>query len=485
MSEIVTESVAEKLYQPKGYSNEDLMRSIVMLRLGGACVVEFAHRSLSLPSITTIQHNTVLQPLIVSPSMPTVTEIEENITLCYSGLPGVGNTLDSGKSSGGLQVVHQVIMFDELAIEQCICWDDLTNKFLGICREHGHEIPLKFTSERELDFLCDVISNNTVHLASEATVAGIGALSEIPREYSVRPIMFSGTCKRETGLHHARVLQMVLDAANKVKVQKNCTYHTICIASDGEAKRGDTFVILTMSSQLSASLPIYGQLSLLKLMNHLVGPDDLTADKDFKHIFKRQRNLLMRHKGILIQGFCVTPTILRTHLKLHGVPSHRLQSLLNPNDKQDVVLAYSLLKEVWSLPPLPAGSSPSFARAREALNVYRQFAHHLIMPYVCADLNLNEQLIHLSAAVHMAFFLYRDCSTCTQFMLMQSYVDIMIMVKNMFYCVAKAKVDNPHGNFYPILLGTDRLEMFFGQFGLLLVQMQTSISYNLAVERQD
>jgi hypothetical protein len=44
----------------------------------------------------------------------------------------------------------------------------------------------------------------------------------------------------------------------------------------------------------------------------------------------------------------------------------------------------------------------------------------------------------------------------------QSYVDIMIMIKNVFYCVAKAKVDTPHGNFYPILLGTDRLETFFG-----------------------
>jgi hypothetical protein len=44
----------------------------------------------------------------------------------------------------------------------------------------------------------------------------------------------------------------------------------------------------------------------------------------------------------------------------------------------------------------------------------------------------------------------------------QSYVDIMLMIKNVFYCVAKAKVDNPCGNFYPILLGTDRLETFFG-----------------------
>ncbi|KAH9011872.1 hypothetical protein EDB85DRAFT_1900712 [Lactarius pseudohatsudake] len=345
-----------------------------------------------------------LQSLIISPSAPTVAEVERNIMSCNSGLASISDTLDlaldSGTSSGGLQVVHQVIMFNELAIEQRVHWDDSTNKFLGICREHGHEIPLEFTSERELNILCNVISNNMVHLASEATVAGIGALSEVPC-----------TCKRETGPQHARVLQMVLEAANKVKVRKNCTHRTVCVASDGEAKRGDAFVILTMSSQLSASSLIYGQLSLLKLMNHLVGPDDLTADKDFKH---------------------------------------------------DVILTYSLLKEVWLLPPPPAGSSPSFARAREALNIYGQFAHHLMMPYVCVDLNLDEQLIYLSVAAHMAFFLYRDGLACTQFMLTQSYVDIMIMVKNMFYCVAKAKADNPHGNFYPILLGTDRLETFFG-----------------------
>ncbi|KAF8261729.1 hypothetical protein EI94DRAFT_1773355 [Lactarius quietus] len=44
---------------------------------------------------------------------------------------------------------------------------------------------------------------------------------------------------------------------------------------------------------------------------------------------------------------------------------------------------------------------------------------------------------------------------------MQSYVNIMIMIKNIFYCIAKAKLDNLHGDFYPILLGTDHLETFF------------------------
>jgi hypothetical protein len=42
------------------------------------------------------------------------------------------------------------------------------------------------------------------------------------------------------------------------------------------------------------------------------------------------------------------------------------------------------------------------------------------------------------------------------------FTDIMIMIKNVFFCVAKAKVDDPDGNFWLILLGTDRLEQLFG-----------------------
>ena len=69
--------------------------------------------------------------------------------------------------------------------------------------------------------------------------------------------MFSGTCKkRETGQHHARMIQTILDAATKVNVQKNTTYHTVCITSDSEAKHGDALVILMM-----ISLPIIHKLT--------------------------------------------------------------------------------------------------------------------------------------------------------------------------------------------------------------------------------
>ncbi|KAH9055079.1 hypothetical protein EDB83DRAFT_2316218 [Lactarius deliciosus] len=139
---------AEKLYKPKGFTNEDIMWSIVLLRLGGVHVAQFAHQSLALPSLTTIRRQTVLPALVVSPSTLTITDVEANVISCYLSFRSV-----SGSCSGGLmlnsdlwqpsdrikdKIVHQVLMLDELAIEKCVRWDDAHNKFQGTCREHNH-----------------------------------------------------------------------------------------------------------------------------------------------------------------------------------------------------------------------------------------------------------------------------------------------------------------------------------------------------------
>ena len=89
------------------------------------------------------------------------------------------------------------------------------------------------------------------------------------------------------------------------------------------------------------------------------------------------------------------------------------------------------------------------------------------MPYIFVYLNLDEQLVHLSTTAHMVFYFYTDSGAKTDFMPSQSYVNIMIMIKNVYFCITKFKKDNPNGKFFIILLGTDRLEGFFGSFGQL------------------
>jgi hypothetical protein len=70
------------------------------------------------------------------------------------------------------QVVHQVLMLDELKAEERPCLDEETNKILGLCREHGKNTSLEFNSEKEVELLLEAIDKGEVHLASEVVFEG-------------------------------------------------------------------------------------------------------------------------------------------------------------------------------------------------------------------------------------------------------------------------------------------------------------------------
>jgi len=200
-------------------------------------------------------------------------------------------------------------------------------------------------------------------------------------------------------------------------------------------------------------------------MNLEVGDDDITADKDFKHVFKRCRNLCLRVHGIKLHGVEILPSVLRTHLLDNQVSRVHVDSLLKPEDKQDVKLAYDLLRETWLLPAINDNLRPGFSDTREALRTLGIFFRHILLPYICVDLSLSEQLVHLSTATHILLAMAREehNRSLSSLMPTQLYIDIMIMIKNVFFCVAKVKADTANtGKFYLILLGTDRLEELFG-----------------------
>ncbi|KAJ7078273.1 hypothetical protein B0H15DRAFT_804878 [Mycena belliarum] len=433
------------VYNPKSFDEDDKMLMLLVLRLGGARLAGIVHRALGLPGLSTIRSNTVIRPLRASPGYPTIQEIEANIDACAEGEPD---------SDGHSVVVHRVLMLDEIAVEQRPRWDDKTNKILGACRECCGKVSLELNTEADLQVFFDAVDSGEIHLASEATVAAFGALSRDPRIYSPRPCCISGTDKHEDSTCHAEFIQQIITAANNKRTRGDRIYRTICIASDGEARRGGSLVRLTMNRDLHRDSPIYPLLAPLELMNLRVGEDDLTADKDYRHVLKTFRNLLMRRKGTKALGILITPAVIKRHLLLAGHSQEQVNSYLNPNDKQDVILGYSLLQGLWSLPPAPA-DNPDFLHAREALQTVGQLGYHLLMPYIYIELSLHEQLVHLSTAAHLLLILYGDDNAGTSFMANQTYVNLMIMIKN-------TKIDTPDAEFFIILLGTDRLEVLFG-----------------------
>ncbi len=267
--------------------------------------------------------------------------------------------------------------------------------------------------------------------------------------YGARLFLISGSCKHKSSIEHARLIDTACLAAHKSKLQ------TISIASDGESRHAKALVLLTFKNRLTPLSPIYEMLHVLPLMNLQVGEDDITADKDYKHVFKWLRNLVLRDKGVIVHGVHIKPSIICSHLLSNNVSNLHTNHLLNPNDKQDMKLAYDTLQEIWSLPNALPKASPGFQQSRKLLQILGALFKHLLMLYICIDLSLSEQLSHLGVAAHLLLALWAKDHTSTRLMPTQLYTDIMIMIKNAYFCVAKAKVNDPQGRFWHILLGTD------------------------------
>ena len=147
-------------YHPKGFDEEDDLQALLFLRLGGARVADVAHRIFGTPSVKAIRTRTAIPQILASPSFPTHYEIEHNITACFEGVLEIvgGSTL------------HGVLMFDEIAIEKRPRWDDKSNKILGVCREHGRDTSLEFTTEEDLQTLWEELGCGKIHLAHEVRV---------------------------------------------------------------------------------------------------------------------------------------------------------------------------------------------------------------------------------------------------------------------------------------------------------------------------
>jgi hypothetical protein len=168
------------------------------------------------------------------------------------------------------------------------------------------------------------------------------------RIYPGRPVLVSGDCKRESGEEHARIIETVLKGVNAL--QDKTKLRIVSVASDGETRRGLAFILLTFKTPLLQTSPIFPILSPLKFLNLHVGDDDLTCDKDWKHVFKRWHNLLLRQCGVVINSVRITPDIIKDQSRLAGLSAEHICSLFNPDDQQDVKMAFDMLKDIWSLP---------------------------------------------------------------------------------------------------------------------------------------
>lgn len=148
---------AQTVYRTRTFTEEDQLRGRLLWRLGGARVADIGFKSLALPSLRTLRKMDLMPALIASPSHPSPSEVEAN-TVASTTM--ISEILKSAK------VVHQVLMLDEIKVEERPRWDDRTNNILGLCREHGRNASLHYTSKQEADLLLQKVLDGEVHLAT-------------------------------------------------------------------------------------------------------------------------------------------------------------------------------------------------------------------------------------------------------------------------------------------------------------------------------
>jgi hypothetical protein len=109
-----------------------------------------------------------------------------------------------------------------------------------------------------------------------------------------------------------------------------------------------------------------------------------------------------------------------------------------------------LLNTLAQLPDASDNDDPNFCASCHILRLLGQLYQNLLEAYLDPRLSLHEQLTRLSTAAHITLALYfRDKGN---FIPIQLYFDVMTMIKNVYFCVAKAQTDDINGHFWIILL---------------------------------
>ncbi|KAJ8085517.1 hypothetical protein PM082_004335 [Marasmius tenuissimus] len=118
-----------------------------------------------------------------------------------------------------------------------------------------------------------------------------------------------------------------------------------------------------------------------------------------------------------------------------------------------------LLNSLASLPEADSSSQPTARATRHILKILGHLYRHLLDAYLNIRASLSQQMTNLSVVAHLVLAMYN--LNKGGFIPVQLCFNVMSMIKNTYFTVTKTQLDNPNGQFWLILLGTDSLEKVF------------------------
>ena len=128
------------------------------------------------------------------------------------------------------------------------------------------------------------------------------------QDYIAQLFLISTTCKSETAEQHTNLLQLARRVCDENGLLTGGRVY--CLASDGESQSGKALVALTEKWPLPELSPIYTLVHNLLLLNMMVGDQDVTSDKDYKHIMKWLWHAHLRPRGVQVGSTQIMPLVL-------------------------------------------------------------------------------------------------------------------------------------------------------------------------------
>ncbi|XP_006462522.1 hypothetical protein AGABI2DRAFT_144088 [Agaricus bisporus var. bisporus H97] len=237
------------------------------------------------------------------------------------------------------------------------------------------------------------------------------------------------------------------------------------IASDGDGTFRRARHFICSKKELDLSTELGKLLADLPGLNLHTSAEGITATCDPKHIFKRFATALRNENGIVVGKTIISPQHTLQIIKdLPTVDARKAKDMLDPEDKQNVPKAVSLIQHLMSLRNIePVSTSlkiPSFLHRRRMLEFFGQFLGYFMSPFTDVTMSLQEQLESISTFVHIFMVLWQEHGyTC---LTGQLYADSQAVVKNIYFLVGRLQVLNPAHKFFFLHEGSDRLESLFG-----------------------
>ncbi|KAJ7502218.1 hypothetical protein B0H11DRAFT_1989903, partial [Mycena galericulata] len=436
--------------------------------LGGRKLLYALSHGIGLPSLRTLRRYmafTRIMPNIGTINLPDIIHNIEQVVL--KPREAAGRTKLRGVS----------LLIDETALEERAVHFRHNNRVGGVCWRHSSSVNLLLNTYDSALKLANDIKGGKAHLAKEMTVVAATCFGES----GTYPILALPACKHMTAEDSTTIYQVVtkawkMHAASQVGILWSW-------ATDGDMMRRVAGYKEFLAHKLPSTSAIHGTLAAMVGLNLWTGPDEVTLDFDFKHIFKRICTLLRSVQGIVLNnGHVINPAMLARYLlRLPNQTPESINQMLFPHDPQHVAHAVDLLQAVIALGELDYGNMDADTCADvDALRLLGEVIKAVLEPFVNTSMSLTEQITSLSTFAHLSFTLFRVSRT--QYMSNQLYGDSQTMVKNAMFCLAKQTQLDPTQPFYLFQVGDDPLERLFGKLRMLGGH-NSAMNYSQAIDR--